>query len=241
MKKLLIKIYIYFILLIKPFKIKKGFIGSNQTIKEACDKTKSIIRFGDGEFRIMFAHKGIHYQDYDKNLAKELKKIFLNYEINSEYLVCVPSVFFQNIGWFLKQDKKYAYCFAAPRNHFRKIMKRNLNYGDAFCFSQGKVEEYLKLWKEAKHLIVIHNDKKWAKMLEINSCKVSFVEIPSKNSYEQIDEIEEKIINIKKKFNDAKILISAGPMAKVLVYRLSKKNIVSYDVGHCFDEPLENL
>ena len=72
-----------------------------------------------------------------------------------------------------------------------------------------------------------------------DKCNVEFIEVPSENSYDKIDSIYDKIIQ---KLNSSKmeytILISAGPMAKVLVYRLAKVGIVSYDTGHCFDEPL---
>ena len=85
MRKILIAVYVYLLLLLKPFRIKKGFYNHSQTIQTAIENSKSIIRFGDGEFRIMFAKKGIEYQDYHDNLSKELLEIFIKYSKDEKY------------------------------------------------------------------------------------------------------------------------------------------------------------
>ena len=86
MRKILIAIYVYLLLLLKPFRIKKGFYDHSQTIETALEKSKSIIRFGDGEFRIIFTKKGIEYQDYDCKLSNELREIFEKYSEEEKYL-----------------------------------------------------------------------------------------------------------------------------------------------------------
>ena len=88
-------------------------------------------------------------------------------------------------------------------------------------------------------VVLIHNDKKWAKALEQEyGIKVLFLEIPENNAYKKLDEIEKKIYKADPD-KLIKILISAGPMAKVLAYRLSQKGYTVYDTGHCFDKPLK--
>lgn len=70
-----------------------------------------------------------------------------------------------------------------------------------------------------------------------------YVEVPNRDSYKVIDKIEEEIISIyddnQLQKNDTAILISAGPMAKVLVYRLASNGYFALDCGHIWDDPLE--
>lgn len=239
MKKIIIKIYCNLKLLLSPFKTNIKIIKDDEMIDYVIKNNLSIIRYGDGEFRIIESKKGIHYQDFNQKLCDEMEELFYKYSIESKYLLSVPYFFNENIDWYKKMPYSFTSCFAKCRMFFRKKYNKNMIYGDAFLFKKGNKKIYEKLWKNEKKLILIHNDIKWAKSLEKEyNIKVDFIEIPKKNSYDKIDNIEKRIkeINENKK---TKILISGGPMSKALIYRLSKEEYIIYDTGHCFDEPLE--
>lgn len=51
----------------------------------------SVARFGDGEMDIITGHS-IPYQDYDENLANELKEI-ISSESNESLVICLSDVF----------------------------------------------------------------------------------------------------------------------------------------------------
>jgi len=82
-------------------------------------------------------------------------------------------------------------------------------------------------------IVLVHNDEQNRFYLEeILKKEVSFVKIASKNAYEKKNEILKSIINNIKDVSNMRILISAGPTAKVLVKELSDMGYIAYDVGH---------
>lgn len=232
-------------IILTPFPTIKKCMNTKQTIEKIIKENKSIIRFGDGEFRILLNKKAIEYQEYDENLRKELKKIVEGCETNNKYILALPSsMFTKSILWYLKNNKIYIDCFGAYRFYFRYCMSRKCVYGDAFCFSKGNEKLYSSLWKKSDIVIFVHNNEEYAKKFYNQyGIKTEYIQIPSKNAYSQIENI---MANIKKKIKELpvecnyKVLISAGPAAKPIVYRLLEDNIVAYDTGHCWDDPLTN-
>ena len=55
------------------------FISTEETLNELIDNKKSIARFGDGEFGIIFGNN-IGFQKFDKKLKKKLLSV-----LNSNY------------------------------------------------------------------------------------------------------------------------------------------------------------
>jgi len=235
--KILIRTYCNIKLFLSPFKSKIKIIKNDEMINYVIKNKLSIIRYGDGEFRIMNHRKWIHYQCFNQKLCKEMNELFYNYSCKSKYLLSVPYFFNEDIKWYKNMPYSFTACFAECRLFFRKKHIKNMVYGGAFLFRKWNMNIYEKLWENEKELILIHNDIKRAQALECKyKIKVKFIEIPKKNAYNEIDNIEKKIEELNK--DNSKILISAGPMAKALIYRLSEKYTI-YDTGHCFDEPLK--
>ncbi|MDD3304288.1 MAG: GT-D fold domain-containing glycosyltransferase [Clostridia bacterium] len=213
-----------------------------QSVTKAKTDRLSIIRFGDGEYRMIARKKDIHYQKYEPELREEMLKIIHEYDKSSNYLICIPrAVVVENAIWFLKHPIKYFTHFIDFRFYFRYFMDTKVEYGDAMMFASGNEVYYKEIWKDTDNIIFVHNSEKWANNFESKyNKKTVFIEVPSKNSYSEIDEIERNILEQIEKIGDNtySILISSGPSAKCLVYRLAKKGIVAYDCGHCWDEPL---
>ena len=239
MKKIILIIYSYLLLLLSPFKTKTTIYSEKKLIDFVKNNRMSLIRFGDGEYRLMFSKKGIHYQEYDPKLGKELLSIFENYDkFKDKYIICIPPFFKNNIFWFLKNRIELAMCFAKPRLLFRIKQNKKEIYGDAFVFGKGKDDIYSSLWDEKEKIVLIHNDEKWVKIFNKKyNKKAIFIKTNSNDSYKIIDDIEKKVLNVKNIENYI-VLVSSGPMAKVLAYRLSKRNIQVIDTGHFIDDPL---
>ena len=239
MKNYLLIIYCYCLLLLSPFKTKTSIYSDEELIDFVKENKLSLIRFGDGEYRIMFSKKGIHYQEYDKNLEKELLTIFTNYNAyKTKYIICIPYFFSNSIIWFLKNRIEISLCFAKPRLIFRLKQNKNAIYGNAFVFGKGKDKIYSKLWNDKEKIIFIHNDEKWVNIFNKKyNKKAIFIKTCPNNSYKLIADIEKKVFNIDN-VQDYIVLVSSGPMAKALAYRLSQKNIQVIDMGHFIDDPL---
>lgn len=238
MKKIIIFLYNLFFILIRPRKAKIDFICDEQLVEYILLYKKSIIRFGDGEYRIMYSNKKIHYQDFSKELQSDLKKIFEHYN-EKNYLICIPPFFTKGIKWFMKNDKKYLSCFSKPRYYFLSKQKSKFKYGDAFLFKKGNEKIYRKLWNDEDKILLIHNDEKWKDIFENKYSKnIDFIKVPKENAYEICNSIIDEVLSIKD-IKNYMVLISAGPAAKVIAYELSKEDIWVIDTGHCFDDPLE--
>ena len=228
MKKMLIKIYNYLLIIILPFKCKTKIINDNKIIERIKKNRLSLIRFGDGEYRIMYSKKGICYQEYSESLRNDLLTIFKNYNCDSKYIICIPPFFLKSIYWFMKNDSKYTMCFAKPRFVFRIRQNKKLQYGDYSIFGKGKERTYKKIWEDVNNIIIIHNNNKIVETFNKTYNKNAiFIKSPEKNSYNKIDEIIKQILNIKN-YKDFLILISSGPMAKVLSYKLTQKRNTGY-------------
>lgn len=232
-------------ILLTPFPTTKKCLNAERTIENLITQEKSIIRFGDGEFRILLNKRGIEYQQFNPSLQEELRKIIKEYSDNSPYILAMPSsMFTKSILWYLKNKKIYIDCFGFYRFYFRYFMNKKCTYGDAFCFSLNNEKIYSKLWSSDDIIIFVHRDKRFAEKFQKQyNIETKFIKIPSKEAYSEvestIDRIKEEIIKLPQN-KKCKVLISAGPAAKSIVYSLSKNNIIAYDTGHCWDEPLMN-
>ncbi|WP_370760516.1 GT-D fold domain-containing glycosyltransferase [Faecalibacillus intestinalis] len=225
-------------------KLKCIILDSENTVGLQLETKKSLIRFGDGEFNLL-NKKDVHYQKYSLELASELKKILLEYSIESNYIIAVPYYYFSNNNTVLN-NRLLISCWSIPKTIFKKNMQKNVPYGDAFLFSKNnkKIKIFEKIWENYTNIVFVHNNEIYTKAINLKkNQKLFYVKVPNKNAYEKIENIQNDIemtfiLNDLLKSNSI-ILISAGPAAKVLVYSLSKKGFLCIDTGHCWDDPLE--
>lgn len=228
-----------------------GYIYSAEDTVAELLKKRGLIRFGDGEFGI-YRGKDIHYQRWSQELKEAFEKIKRDYEReaqHSPYLLAVPQKFMTVSGFRLIKKRVYVSSWSESRYDFKKNFRHDIPYGDAFLFEKDNKDIYSKIWRNdtcPEHVIFVHNSEKYAKLFADTFEKaVTFIACPSKDAFEVVDELEQKIQGIikKNKWNadDFIVTISAGPAGKVLVYRLSKCGFWCIDAGHCWDEPLEGI
>lgn len=220
---------------------KHSYLNSKDTIKYLLANNKSLIRWGDGESSILFG-RPIHFQESNKELSNSLKEIIKTYSsTNSNFLLAAPSKYLEASIFTLLKNKKLI-IWLRTRYIFGKLISKESILGDAFIFrplSTLKNNEIEKLWL-GFNIIFVHPEQAiyldFKKKYPQN--KVKFVKINDKNAFSNIDSIMQEIKEIikDKEFErvNTKILICAGPSAKVLIYELSALGYTCYDLGHYF-------
>jgi hypothetical protein len=243
-KRILIYVIRYYIYL-RALKIPKTKVmNSSETVEYLLNNNISLIRLGDGEFQFFF-NKGISYQRYEEKIKNKLLNIINEYNENgtkTSYLLAVPNYYFNSDGKIILKNELNFNCWARARIYFKKHFNLKQVYGDAFVFAEDYAKVYSQLWKDKNEIVFVHsNEECYKSFLKCYPSKnTSFVEIPPENAFSQIDKIKEDILEeIKKKsFINPCVLISGGPTAKIIVHDLLKYNVIAYDTGHCWDDPL---
>lgn len=235
------KIIIYNIIYFAGIK-KHVYLNSNDTIDYLLQSNKSLIRWGDGESAIFFG-RSIKFQCANKDISSDLKRIIQSYSENkSDFLLAGPNLYLQASLLDLIKIKKLT-TWLHTRYIFGRIISKGVILGDAFIFrplSLLKNDDIERLWSDSNVVLIhsrieVYNDfkNKYAHL------KVGFVAIDDLNAYDSVTLILQKVENVcfENGFNknNTKILISAGPTAKVLVYKLTEIGYISYDIGQYFN------
>ncbi|AOS98775.1 hypothetical protein ESP131_00010 [Exiguobacterium sp. U13-1] len=237
-----IKTAFYFFASFKGSK-KAKYLDFQKTVEFIIKDKISLIRFGDGEFNII-GKKDIHYQNHSLELENELKGIIENYNnnnINSNYLLCMPRYFFESSGYEIAKKRVFVSSWSFSRYLFNKKFDKNLIYGDSFVFSKGNEQIYEKIWSDQRisNVIFVHNKIEYGEKFALKYSKnVTNIEIPDSNAFEYKDEIINDIYKNLQGNKEILVIISAGPLGKVLVKELSEDDIWAIDTGHCWDDPL---
>lgn len=225
--------------LVKPLRINISSLDS--TLDKLLFNDVSIIRFGDGELKLMNG-KSIYFQDYDENLARELRSII--YINDSSLLIAFPDVFtpkiltfsanlFWNFDLFLKQN---SYREFDKKNFYNAFISRPYmdykNKKDKILFFR----KLQNLWHEKNIVFIegvttrngLNND------LYSNTKSIKRILCPASNAYNKKTQIVEYVkLNITK---DTLICISLGPTAKVVAYELYRLGYRVLDIGHLDSE-----
>lgn len=209
------------------------------------ENRKSVVRFGDGEFDLIRGDS-IPYQNYEPDLAEKLKKIILRGNFNNT-LVCLPDVFKGLNRYNHYAEDFYKSIFFPKNDHFLKeIAQTNNWYGSTFISrpyidlvdkskSAATFTKLKQLWQGRDLLIVegaltrsgVGND------LFADAKSIERILCPAKDSYQQIDQIEQAI---RTNAENRLILLMLGPTAKVIVDDLQDLSNQMIDIGHVDSE-----
>ena len=218
-----------------------NIISTDNTLNEIIRYNKSICRYGDGEFYLIFGHS-ITFQKYEYNLSKRLLEI-LN---NNEKKILV-GVFFpykkKDLDLYRDSVKRYWNIWLS-KNKLRllKILNKNKIYysSDITRFysnfkNKSGVPKYItklkKIW-ENRDIVIIEGEKSRVGIgndLFNNTKTIKRIICPTKNSFRLYKKILNSVLKINK---NTLILISLGPTATVLAYDLTKYGYQAVDIGH---------
>lgn len=218
-------------------------LGILDTLNYIMAHNSSVARFGDGEMDIITGHS-IPYQDYDENLANELKEI-ISSESNESLVICLSDVFErldrynQEAVDFWKQHLNNNYVYykslcKAPWYGSTFISRPYMDLVDK-SLSNMYFKNIKNLWDKRDILIVegVNSRSGVGNDLFDNANSVERIICPSKNAYSKIDEIESLI---ERHAENKLVLLILGPTAKVLAKRLSIKKFQAIDMGHIDSE-----
>lgn len=218
-------------------------LGILDTLNYILAHNSSVARFGDGEMDIISGHS-IPYQDYDENLANELKNI-ISLDSNESLVVCLSDVFEgldrynQSAVDFWKQHLNNNYIYykslcKAPWYGSTFISRPYMNLVDK-SLSNMYFKNIKNLWDKRDILIVegVNSRSGVGNDLFDNANSVERIICPSKNAYSKINEIQ---LLIERHAENKLVLLILGPTAKVLAKRLSIKKIQAIDMGHIDSE-----
>ena len=227
----------------KPEKVlgKYNIATPEETVEELANSNKSITRFGDGEFDMIYGI-GMNYQKYNEKLAKRLEEIVKSN--NQGILIGVPNVFnleycneytgFATEFW-PKWVNKFKFKIVRLLNRNKKyystqITRFYLDYKD-----KSKTADYVKKLKKIwdnKDVVIIEGEKSRLGVgndLFDNMKSIQRIICPSENAFEIYERIYNECLKIDK---NKLLLLALGPTATVLAYDLFKAGYRAIDIGH---------
>ena len=216
-----------------------------ETLDEIINNNKSIARFGDGEFKIIFG-LGIGFHDSTKSLKNKLLEVLNS---NSKNLLIGINLPYHEqdlnpkpYSWreyWRKYIEKYKFRLINLLNikkkyYFALVFKYYLFYKNNKKFNiPNYIKKIKKIWDKKDILIIegyftrngIGND------LFNNTKSIKRILCPAENAFSVYNKIinQFKILKITK---DTLVLISLGPVASILSYDLNKRGYQAIDIGH---------
>lgn len=215
--------------------------NSESTLKFLLNEKKSISRFGDGEFCLIFG-KSIPFQEASDFLSNKLIEVLQSAGDNPSHIVAIPYAF-SDIKELSKESKKFwakyllenyikIYQILTSRKHYydSQITRIYINRAD-----KSKSKTYFSLWKsiwnDEKILVVEGVDSRFGVGNDLfnNVNKIERILCPNVNAFAFYEEIKSKIIE---RWNGHLVLLVLGPSATVLAYELALKGIRTIDIGN---------
>lgn len=210
-----------------------------ETLQELIKTEKSIARFGDGEFNLIFG-EGLPFQDFSEKLRIKLQEVLTNPDEN--LLVGIPDVF-KTLKRFKKGAADYwRKTVVAYRERIYGVLNMGKQYFDAEITrpymdlaDKSQVGEYFnefkKVWNDKN---VVFVEGKMSRLGVGNdlfdNCKsIKRIICPTRNAFEAYDRILEACAKLPK---ETLFIIALGPTATVLASDLSKLGYRALDLGH---------
>lgn len=225
-----------------------NILNDSLTIDQITKQNKSISRFGDGEYTLIWG-KSLGFQDYDENLCKRLKEVLTSNR--DGLLVCLP-VNFNNTNGLTLKAKIFIRAFVS--NNYKKIIETTQNgHGDNRIFGSStftrfyidyynkcdfvireKINRIKSIWEQKDIYIIEGRFSRCGVGNDIfkNAKSKHRIICPSTNAFSKYDEILGKAQSVIPKSDDVIVLIMLGPTATVLAYDLSLLGYHAIDLGH---------
>lgn len=211
-----------------------------ETLKMLVSSSKSFIRIGDGELKILEG-EGIPFQNADPLLAKRLSDAITqpvaNLEIGFSWVYFHPDTVMQQYlrayNWkYLRTNKDVLlkYIDESREYYAAEITQLYQMFSDSFDFA-GYFDIVRKIW-DRKDIVLVCGNRTFNDIeynIFDNAASVVKVEGPSTNAFSVYDSILE---NVKRVSSSKMVVVILGPAGKVLTYDLARFGIRALDMGH---------
>ncbi|MDC1105289.1 GT-D fold domain-containing glycosyltransferase [Prolixibacteraceae bacterium] len=203
-------------------------------------KTKSICRFGDGEFTLMLTDKSIKFQDNNPELKKRLFEILSSN--NKEICVCIPDIYSSLSKFTIRSREFWFKIIKRYRLITMSFLSHDKTYGTAFISRPYMIfkdksncdnifRDLRSLWDQKDIVIVEGEFSRLGVGNGLFDNAKSTIRILTKceNAFDCYDELLSSCSQMDK----TKLFILAiGPTATVLSYELCQKGYHALDLGH---------
>ena len=204
---------------------------------------KSLVRFGDGEFSLMFGEERPDFQHCNDELKHRLREIILSEEENILIGIADNYGSLLNYSTWAADDIR-AYMTREIRSQHLSVLKKDriyenayisrpyVLYGDKDTSNPKKRFEALQTIWEGKHIVILEGEKTRLGIgndLFGNVKSIERVICPAENAFSKYNEILEYIMTQDK---SKMYLLALGPTATVLGYDMAKAGFWAIDVGH---------
>ena len=209
---------------------------NDETLNELLYHHKSIARFGDGEFEMIFGKK-LGFQEFNEKLKEKLL-IVLNSNIPN-LLIGIPPLYKNKVPFWAKWLNKYKFKLG------KIISKSKLYYAAGitrFYIPTGNrtnmknyIIKFKQLWNN-RNILIIEGYKTrlgFGNDLFDNAKTIQRIICPFENAFKVYDKIFHYVKNLNITQNTL-ILISLGPTATALTYDIVKSGMKNQviDFGH---------
>lgn len=211
----------------------------HETLAILLNSNKSMSRYGDGEFNLIFGND-LAFQNYSEELAQKLTHILKSTDEN--VIVGIPNKFgsleneTEGNGDFWREyivynrEKIYDLLDMEKQYIDTDVTRPYIgNKNKSEC--KGLFDMFIKLFAD-KNIIIVEG--KYSRLgykndLFSKAKSIKRILCPAKNAYEKYDEILNECQQYSK---DNLFILALGPTATVLAYDLAKKGYRALDVGH---------
>lgn len=236
MKKILLQILVLLSRVVRSIKCILGVSTIYVNEFDLLKGQKSIIRWGDGESKLLLYYGDIHFQRKSFKIAFDLLKVLF---VSGNVILCFPrKIIDRQVSLRNESD---LVIWGASEIVWNMLFLRRYT-SDAMMFRREnpcRKDLYDIIKNEKKIFSILSKEKP----IDVN-CNF-YIKVPSENSYEDICKIQADLykhmsqespsIDQRKKV----VLISMGPAGKVLIARMLKyrcaREYQFIDVGHMFD------
>ena len=204
------------------------------TINEIVEKGKSIARFGDGEFGIIYGVQRWRFQKKDDKLAERLKEVLQSKQ--EQVLIGLTDWYGEFRDWRDNKAVNGARMYLTPevrRQHYA-LLDPDRIYGNTRMSrneSWKNVRNQKRIWEGRDCVFVegfqtrmgVGND------LFDNARSIVRILCPAESAFDRYEEIYNEAL---KQPKDKLFLIALGPTAGVLAYDLAMQGYQAIDLGH---------
>lgn len=209
------------------------------TLDELINTNKSICRYGDGEFDLIFG-KDLPFQKYSENLSKRLHEILISND--EQVMVAIPDRFgsldefvgFESSFWrkyMVYNREKVYHTLNMNKKYYDTSVSRSYIALKDKSGCKKYFEDFKKIYAD-KDIIFVEGQASrlgYKNDLFEGAKSIKRIICPAKNAYEKYAEI---LDICKKQPKDSLFIIALGPTATVLAYDLANSGYRALDLGH---------
>lgn len=227
-------------------------LSAKETLDYITKNNVSLIRFGDGEFGMLFG-AGIYPPDSDwsQRYTKKLKET-LERELvlkNKNILIGIPPI--RQVVYRESDNPKQdviSSMHTEARLALGNLSRYDLVYGDWSVFLPQMNPDLdwapLKKYLENKTVVIVTGGIEKLQEISLGQ-KTYFVECGKHNAFSRREEIfvniDNLIIDKSLKTDQSLFMVSLGCTAGVVVEHLSAKGFTAFDTGHIFRFAMEKV